>query len=81
MIALYQKIMRIQAPIAASENELRIPIEIEPYSTSGGDAKRTVVLSLVFNPANRRLAGAQVRPLLRVHTSSWAKHLLLTTCS
>lgn len=81
MIALYQKIMRIQAPIAASENELRIPFEVEPYSTGSGNAKRTVVLSLVFNPANRRLAGAQVRPLFHVHALSWAHRLLLTTCS
>jgi hypothetical protein len=57
MIELYYRLMRVQPLIPASENELRMPFEVE---AEGGE-RYTVVLSLVFNPANRRLAGAQVR--------------------
>lgn len=59
MIELYYRLICAQPLVAASENELRIPFEVDDDSNE----KRTVVLSLVFNPANRRLAGAQVRIL------------------
>lgn len=57
MIELYYRLMRVQPLVAASENELRIPFDVE----ADGSEKHAVILSLVFNPANRRLAGAQVR--------------------
>lgn len=56
MIELYQRLMRVQPLVAASENELRIPFEVDVE----GNRKQIVTLSLIFNPANRRLAAAQV---------------------
>ncbi|KAF8317330.1 hypothetical protein DL93DRAFT_2076917 [Clavulina sp. PMI_390] len=61
LIEFNKRLMAVQSVTAPSENELRIAFEAErPPSAAAQSPPEVITLSLVFNPANRRLAAAQL---------------------